>query len=1101
MLSCRLSCNASRLLAALLFATCFLCLAQVAQTSLAQHNHDEETTKVDRSVDKNRSSIQEEGLNSNAPDMFAIVGATVHRSPSADPKIETVLVQGTKIVAIGDSKIPAGTQEIDASGKHLYAGLIDAYSGHSFDFDPDKNGTGYWNNKVTPQLKTAELLSLDKLDVDKYRKAGFTSALVAPDSGVVQGQSCFVLLGDYAAENSILKSNISQHFRLTVSRGRGQGYPNSPMGAYALARQSLYDAQWYQQAWQAAKADPTLPRPETNTALANLENTINGDQMAMIEASNELFAIRTNRFSKEFGLKLTILGSGNEYRRIDEIAALGRPIVLPVNFPKAPDVSSAETANDVSLESLMHWDHAPENPKRLAEKGVTFAFTTKGLKDKNDFLKHVRTAVKRGLPPKTALAAMTTNAAKLFGVEDQVGTVAKGKIANVIITDGDIFAEKTKIVETWVDGVRFQAEHEHLREVEGQWNLKAKGFSNYSLVVKENKHVLSGEIVSQTVLAERKSKKKAASKDDTEKSESKSETPDSKEKKDQTVKVKPISITGTRLTGAFRTDEFGHKGISLFSLIVSDENSATGQLTLPNGKSIPFSASLEESEKAESKTGDAKVTTKSESTDADAADSKETNKPTTKKESLAASFPVNYPLGAYGRTELPAQPKTVLVKNVFVWTLTEQGNLENAAVLFGDGVIKSIHPSGEVLPTADIVIDGKGAHLTPGVIDCHSHMATDSGVNESGQAITAEVRIGDMIDCDDMTIYRQLAGGVTTANVLHGSANPIGGQNQVIKLRWGANESEMKFEGAPEGIKFALGENVKQSNWDNPSGRYPQTRMGVEQIMDDAFRAAIDYKKSRASWEKDRKGLPPRRNLELDAIAEIIDGNRWIHCHSYRQDEILALMRTLESHDVTIGTFQHILEGYKVADRMAQHGAMASAFADWWAYKYEVKDAIPYAGALMHQAGVVVSFNSDDGELGRHLNHEAAKAVRYGGVSEIEALKFVTLNPARQLRIDDRVGSIAVGKDADIVLWTGHPLSNFSKVKQTWIDGRKYFDREEDAKTQETVRNQRLALIQKVLESGEEMVKPNINTIDPARLWPRHDEFCGHHHHHEDGHD
>jgi N-acetylglucosamine-6-phosphate deacetylase len=210
-------------------------------------------------------------------------------------------------------------------------------------------------------------------------------------------------------------------------------------------------------------------------------------------------------------------------------------------------------------------------------------------------------------------------------------------------------------------------------------------------------------------------------------------------------------------------------------------------------------------------------------------------------------------------------------------------------------------------------------------------------------------------------------------------------------------------------------------------------------------------------------------------------------------------MRTLESHKITIGTFQHILEGYKVADQMAEHGAMASAFADWWAYKYEVKDAIPFAGALMHRAGVVVSFNSDDAELGRHLNHEAAKAVRYGGVSEVEALKFVTLNPARQLRIDDRVGSIEVGKDADLVLWSGHPLSNMSVVQQTWVDGRKYFDREEDSEMRAEVREQRLALIQKILTSGEEMEAKNSSSIDPAKLWPRHDEFC--HGHSHDGHD
>jgi len=343
-----------------------------------------------------------------------------------------------------------------------------------------------------------------------------------------------------------------------------------------------------------------------------------------------------------------------------------------------------------------------------------------------------------------------------------------------------------------------------------------------------------------------------------------------------------------------------------------------------------------------------------------------------------------------------------------------------------------------------------------------------------------------MIDCDDITIYRQLAGGTTSSNILHGSANPIGGQNQVIKLRWGAGEQAMKFHQAPQGIKFALGENVKRR-----SSRYPTTRMGVQQIMRDAFYAASEYRLAHRQWKVKRSGLPPRIDLEMEALAEIIEGKRWVHCHSYRQDEILALIRTLEKFNVQIGTFQHILEGYKVADAMNETDAMASAFADWWAYKLEVADAIPYAGKLMHDAGVIVSFNSDDRELGRRLNHEAAKAVKYGGLDPAEALKFVTLNPAKQLRVDQYVGSIEVGKHADLVVWNGSPLSAISRVDQTWIDGRKYFDRQADLKQRKTVQRMRQFLIQKILDkdspmvSGAEKVDP-----DPAKLWPRFDEFC-----------
>ena len=452
---------------------------------------------------------------------------------------------------------------------------------------------------------------------------------------------------------------------------------------------------------------------------------------------------------------------------------------------------------------------------------------------------------------------------------------------------------------------------------------------------------------------------------------------------------------------------------------------------------------------------------------------------------------------------MPTAPSSVLIRDVTIWTCGPQGVIEHGSVLVENGRISRVLNQDDQVPEAALTIDGKGMHLTPGIIDCHSHMATDSGVNESAQVITAEVRIGDFIDCDDITIWRQLAGGVTSSNILHGSANPIGGQNQVIKLRWGLNDEQMKFSEAPQGIKFALGENVKRSNSREPSERYPGSRMGVEQLMHDTFRAAQEYQAKHQAWKTQKTGLPPRRDLELDAISEILDGTRWIHCHSYRQDEILALIRVLDTYGITIGTFQHIMEGYKVADAIAKHGGMASAFSDWWAYKVEVYDAIPYGGALMHEAGIVVSFNSDDGELARHLNHEAAKAVHFGGVSEEEALKFVTLNPAIQLRIDQYVGSIEAGKHADLVLWNGHPLALTSRCEQTWVDGRKYYDRAEAEKTAADQATQKAALIQKILKSGGGTGGSGRERIDDSLFWPRYDEFChGHDHEHgEEGHE
>jgi len=358
-------------------------------------------------------------------------------------------------------------------------------------------------------------------------------------------------------------------------------------------------------------------------------------------------------------------------------------------------------------------------------------------------------------------------------------------------------------------------------------------------------------------------------------------------------------------------------------------------------------------------------------------------------------------------------------------------------------------------------VNASGLHITPGLIDAHSHSAILGGVNEGTLPSSAMCRIGDVVNSETKNISEQLAGGLTSASLLHGSANPIGGQNQIIKLRDGASPEGMKFEGAPQGIKFALGENVKQSNWgDRNTTRFPQSRTGVPTFHRNRFTAAQQYLRE---WQefKAKGGIPPRRDLELEALGEIIEGKRFIHCHSYRQDEILAFLRVMESFNVRVGTLQHILEGYKVADEIAKHGAGASCFADWWAYKFEVYDAIPYAGALMRERGVLVSFNSDSSDLARRLNTEAAKAVKYGGVPEEEALKFVTINPAKQLGIDKRVGSLEPGKDADFVVWSGNPLDSRSVVLQTWIDGKKYFDRDEAAKRTAALKQEREDLMAK----------------------------------------
>jgi imidazolonepropionase-like amidohydrolase len=401
----------------------------------------------------------------------------------------------------------------------------------------------------------------------------------------------------------------------------------------------------------------------------------------------------------------------------------------------------------------------------------------------------------------------------------------------------------------------------------------------------------------------------------------------------------------------------------------------------------------------------------------------------------------------------PAGADTIAIRGGTVLTVGPQGILTGATVVIRDGRIVSVG-AGVDVPAGARVIDATGRYLIPGIIDAHSHTAVEGNVNECTDVVTAEVRIADVLDPTDVSIYRQLAGGVTSANVLHGSCNPIGGQNAIIKMRWGQRPEALLFEGAPRGIKFALGENPKRSNFRVPGQvRYPATRMGVEVVLRDAFRRAQDYKrewedydrKLAAAGSKGPRPSAPRRDLELDVLRDVLDGKVYVHAHCYRADEILMLIRLADEFGFKVRTFQHVLEGYKVASEIARHGAGASTFADFWGYKAEAFDAIPGNAAILAAHGVNVSINSDDDERARRLYWEAAKVMRYGGVSEAEALKMITLNPAIQLGIDKRVGSIEAGKDADIAIFSAHPFDPATRVEMTLVDGVVAFDRTKDA--------------------------------------------------------
>ncbi|MBI2215303.1 MAG: amidohydrolase family protein [Acidobacteria bacterium] len=495
----------------------------------------------------------------------------------------------------------------------------------------------------------------------------------------------------------------------------------------------------------------------------------------------------------------------------------------------------------------------------------------------------------------------------------------------------------------------------------------------------------------------------------------------------------PVERTKFSFAFAQPLDMLGIPGLARFRF-ERDRGSLSGTVALADGRSLPV------------------ATTRVSDT---AKDERATEEPLVSRLTL--------PNVAFGWETLPKR-ETVLVRNATIFTSGKAGVLEGADLLAVDGRIAKLG-KGLAPPSGARVIDATGKFVTPGIIDEHSHLAISQGVNEGTHNTTSEVRVADVINPDDVGIYRALAGGTTMAQLLHGSANPIGGQAQVVKFRWGQGSEGLKFDAAPPSIKFALGENVKQANWGGTS-RYPQSRMGVETIMKDWFLAAREYSAKQKAWNalsaKQREGrIPPRRDLRLEPLAEILEGKRFVHAHSYVQSEILMLIRLAEELGFRIQTFTHILEGYKVASEMAKHGATAAGFSDWWAYKYEVWDAIPYSPCVTRERGVVTAINSDSAELIRRLNQEAAKMIRYCGLEPAEALEMVTINPAIALKIDRRVGSLEVGKDADFVIWNGNPLSMFSKPEQTWIEGTNYFDLTRDSAMRSRDAAEKRALLDK----------------------------------------
>ncbi len=848
----------------------------------------------------------------------------------------TIVLKNGLITAVGANvTVPADAWVMDGAGLTVYPGLVNALSTvglpASLKLPPRARAQGpqgaqgaqgvqqapySWGPEdrpaTTPWVNAADELNPSDQTVATWRSAGFTTAIVAPERGFFPGQAAVAGLGGERASDMVVRTPVA--LRINFNAGPGhRGYPNSLMGVIAYVKQIFSDAAWYDQAWTIYNTAPAgLERPEYDRTLDPLRETLKGRRPVLYPANQAREIDRVFQIAQVTNTVPIVYGAQEGYAKAGLLAQRKVPVLVNVDWPaRDPD---GDPDAEPTLQTLRFRDHAPTTPMELEKAGVTFAFYDGGLTDAQKFLDNVRKSVALGLTKNGALKALTANPAQIFGVADRLGTLEVGKIANVVVTDGDLFQAGTKVKYVIVDGRKYE----------------------------------------------------------------------------------PVAT----VADGEQRGESGQGG----------QRGQEGQ-----GEAEGASASP------------------------------------------APPVPVTKDRG-------PIQsPRVMLIRNATVMTVTH-GTLKNASVLVRDGKIAAVG-TNVTAPADATVIDASGKFVTPGIIDAHSHIASDA-TNEGSVAVSAMVGIQDVLDPDDVSIYRALAGGVTSINVLHGSANPIGGKNAVIKLRWGADASGLMFQGADPGIKFALGENPKR---DREPDRYPATRMGVMDVVREAFVEAREYQRQWKDYDakvKAQKGkttnlIPPRRDLKLETLAEILDGKRLVHSHSYRADEILQLIRLAEEFNFKIATFQHVLEGYKVADEIAKHGAGASTFSDWWAYKVEAYDAIPYNAALMTERGVVTSINSDSGEEMRHLNQEAGKSMHWGGLTEDQALALVTLNPAKQLHIADRVGSIDVGKDADLVIFDNYPLGTYALPVTTIVDGQVYFDRQHDLDLRKQLDAEKKALLDK----------------------------------------
>lgn len=939
---------------------------------------------------------------------FAFTHATIVKDAQTTIANATLLIKNGKIISCGENiGVPADAVVIDCSGKYIYPSFIDLYSGYGVakpenHNDPNRSFGDFQNTSNTKGAFGWNQALKPETEASKLFAESNDAAKDLRSAGfgiVLTHQQDGIARGTGAL---VTLTDERENFAMIKDRAAAFYSFDKGVSTQDYPNSLMGEIALLRQTYLDAQWYKTKPATEgTNLSLQAWNDNQNLPQI--FDAGDKWNDLRAVKIANEFGVEYIIKGGGNEYQRLDDIKNTKASFILPLNFPQAVDVEDPDDARIVSLAVMKHWEMAPLEPSMFEKAGINFCFTSDGLKNTGDFIGNIRKAIKNGLSKSKALDAVTKTPATLIGMYDKAGSLDAGKIANFLITSGPVFDEKTTIFQNWVQGKKYVI-------TEDGWN-DYRG--NYKLTVSSNNISKEYTVEIKGTLDKLASTIQATG--------------------DTTKTDLNVSFFNKIAKLTWSTDADSGKLNSLSGIVSSQ--TFVGKGFASDGSSLAWNMQLTSPFKEEP----------------------DTSKKDEKKNT--ANTTVMYPFDGYGFTTMPKQ-EDVLIKNATVWTNEADGILQNSDVLIKNGKIAAI---GKNLSSSGArVIDGTGKHLTAGILDEHSHIAIDGGTNECSQSVTAEVRIADILNPEDIQIYRQLAGGVTAAHVLHGSCNTIGGQTQLIKLRWGQNAEGIKFEGSDGFIKFALGENVKHSNGVLYNTRFPDTRMGVEQVIVDAFTRAKDYMK---------QGDGKRRDLELDALVEILNNKRFITCHSYVQSEINMLMRVGDTMGFKVNTFTHILEGYKVADKMKARNINASTFSDWWAYKYEVVDAIPYNMTILDKVGVNVAVNSDDAEQARHLNQEAAKSIKYGGLSEEEALKICTLNPAKMMHVDNRIGSIKVGKDADIVLWTDNPLSVYAKADKTFVDGIPYYDATRDAQMRLWIAAERNRLIQKMIQAKQNGAK------------------------------